>query len=316
VPVTDEALTQCIRTLRRQLGDDAGNPRLIETVHKHGYRFIAPVERLDDGDPPAAAAPAADAAPAFSWPQLLGLGGAAAVGGGFAGIFGGLLYGFGGASQPLQPGMGAISVLLVLICLCILVGATGGAGVGLGAAAAGLAARRRGPWIVVGAAGGGLVVGALAKLLGLDAFSLLVGRSPGDITGGGEGLLLGAAVGLAAWLGSRGRDAPALRRSVAAAALAGAAAGVVIALAGGRLMGGSLDLLAGSFPDSRLRLDQIGAWFGEAGFGPLTRLVTGAVEGAIFCGFVVAAMILARRSWGGTASPLPHISGDIRPPGA
>jgi len=48
VPVTDEALTQCIRTLRRQLGDDAGRPRFIETVPKHGYRFIAPVER--DGD--------------------------------------------------------------------------------------------------------------------------------------------------------------------------------------------------------------------------------------------------------------------------
>ena len=44
VPVTDEALTQCIKTLRRQLGDDAANPRFIETVPKHGYRFIAPVE--------------------------------------------------------------------------------------------------------------------------------------------------------------------------------------------------------------------------------------------------------------------------------
>ena len=47
VPVTDEALTQCIRTLRRQLGDDAARPRFIETVPKHGYRFIAPVEALD-----------------------------------------------------------------------------------------------------------------------------------------------------------------------------------------------------------------------------------------------------------------------------
>src|SRR3954469_21094147 len=46
VPVTDEALTQCIKTLRRQLGDDAASPRFIETVPKHGYRFIAPVLRL------------------------------------------------------------------------------------------------------------------------------------------------------------------------------------------------------------------------------------------------------------------------------
>src|SRR3954454_7035282 len=47
VPVTDEALTQCIKTLRRQLGDDAARPRFIETVPKHGYRFIAPVEGRD-----------------------------------------------------------------------------------------------------------------------------------------------------------------------------------------------------------------------------------------------------------------------------
>jgi DNA-binding winged helix-turn-helix (wHTH) protein len=36
VPVTDEALTQCIKTLRRQLGDDAANPRFIESVPKLG----------------------------------------------------------------------------------------------------------------------------------------------------------------------------------------------------------------------------------------------------------------------------------------
>ena len=36
IPVTDEALTQCIRTLRRALGDEAGNPRFIHTVPKHG----------------------------------------------------------------------------------------------------------------------------------------------------------------------------------------------------------------------------------------------------------------------------------------
>ena len=43
VPVTDEALTQCVRTLRRQLGDNVAQPRFIETVPKHGYRFIATV---------------------------------------------------------------------------------------------------------------------------------------------------------------------------------------------------------------------------------------------------------------------------------
>lgn len=38
--VTDSALTQVIKDIRRAIGDDAHAPRYIETVHKRGYRFI------------------------------------------------------------------------------------------------------------------------------------------------------------------------------------------------------------------------------------------------------------------------------------
>jgi DNA-binding winged helix-turn-helix (wHTH) protein len=41
--VTDAALTQGIKDIRRQLGDDASNPRYIKTVPKHGYIFIGSV---------------------------------------------------------------------------------------------------------------------------------------------------------------------------------------------------------------------------------------------------------------------------------
>jgi hypothetical protein len=139
------------------------------------------------------------------------------------------------------------------------------------------------------------VVGALAKLLGLDAFTLLLGHSPGAITGGAEGAFLGGAVGLAAWLARRGPRADELGRSLGIGALLGALAGVAITALGGRLMGGSLDLLASSFPASRLRLDQIGQLFGEQGFGPITQAVTGGLEGLLFGAFLVAAMHLARR---------------------
>ena len=60
-------------------------------------------------------------------------------------------------------------------------------------------------------------------------------------------------------------------------------------------MGGSLALLADTFPGSRLQLDQLGAMFGESGFGPVTQLVTGGLEGALFGGCVVAAMLYAER---------------------
>jgi DNA-binding winged helix-turn-helix (wHTH) protein len=301
VPVTDEALTQCIKTLRRQLGDDAADPRFIETIPKHGYRFIAPVEEVGDepGAGAAARAPsAARAAPSYDWRQFLLLGGAGTIGAGAAGLVGGLIYGFAGASQPLGPGMGAASVLLVLLWLTMAAALMGGAGVSFGIAASGFAAGR--PWgSIPGGALGGLAVGGVVKLLGLDAFNLLLGRSPGDITGAAEGALLGGAVGFGAWLGSRGAGALPLRRSVAAAGLAGGAAGLLIPLLGGRLMGGSLDLLVRHFPDSRLRLDQIGGLFGESGFGPVSQIVTGGLEGALFGACIVGAMILARRSLSG-----------------
>jgi DNA-binding winged helix-turn-helix (wHTH) protein len=296
VPVTDEALTQCIKTLRRQLGDDAASPRFIETVPKHGYRFIAPVERAENG--PAAAIPARSApkgsAP-YCWKQFLLLGSAGMIGGGLAGILGGLFYGFVGASQPLQPGIGAVSVLLVLVCLTIVVALVGAAGVSFGIAAAGFAPGRFWQWSIVGGASGGLVVGAFVKLLGLDAFNLLFGQSPGDITGAAEGALLGGAVGFGAWLTGRGAGSLLLGRSIAAAALVGGAAGILISLIGGRLMGGSLHLLTRSFPDSRLRLDQIGALFGERDFGPISHVVTGGLEGVLFGGCIVGAMMIARR---------------------
>lgn len=286
IPVTDEALTQCIKSLRRALGDDAGRPRFIETVPKHGYRFIAPVET-------SAGAPALSNRRSSRETMLLAAAGT--IGGGVAGFFGGLVYGFLGASQPLQPGLGAVSVLLVILCLTIAVGLIGAAGVSFGVAAGRMIAARDWRFATAGGALGGLIVGALVKLLGIDAFNLLFGRSPAGMTGALEGALLGAAVGLGIWTASR---MPGLRRSAAIAAGLGAVAGIVIPLLGGRLMGGSLVLLARTFPDSRLRLDQAGALVGEHGFGPLSQMVSGAFEGAIFTAGVVAATILAERSLG------------------
>jgi DNA-binding winged helix-turn-helix (wHTH) protein len=288
VPVTDEALTQCIRTLRRQLGDDAARPRFIETVPKHGYRFIAPVQ-------PIGREVSTDRAGRGSSPESVRLGLAGTIGGGIAGLLGGLFYGF----AALEPGLGAISGLLVLICVTLVVALVGAAGVAFGIAATAFASGRLGAWCIVGAAAGGLLVGALVKLISLDAFNLLLGRSPGDITGAAEGALLGGAVGLGAWIATR--YCLSFRRSMTVAALAGAAAGILISLLGGRLLAGSLGLLVLGFPRSRLRLEEVGALFGEAGFGPTSQVVTAALEGGLFAGCVVGALVLARRKSGDRA---------------
>jgi len=66
VVVSDSALSQAIRTIRRTLGDDSREPRFIRTVSRHGYRFVFPdvVEEADDDawPSPALTSSAVDAA--------------------------------------------------------------------------------------------------------------------------------------------------------------------------------------------------------------------------------------------------------------
>jgi len=42
-------------------------------------------------------------------------------------------------------------------------------------------------------------------------------------------------------------------------------------------------------------MDEIGQIFGESDFGPVTQMVTGALEGALFAGCVIGVMILWER---------------------
>ena len=268
VPVTDEALTQCIRTLRRLLDDSATRPRFIETVTGHGYRFVAKVE-IGPGPKTVSMARAQ--------PDVWRQGLAGLFGGGAAGALGGLVYGFVVAGA--QPA-GAASVVIVVLVLTVIMALTGGAGVGFGIAAA--RRFRDGPLaVVLGAALGGMATGAVVKLVGIDAFDLLFGRAPMQMTGAGEGVVLGAATGLGVWLGLQGR----FRRGVVVAGLCGALGGGLIALCGGRLMLGSLVLL-GDFPGSHLRL----------AVSPAVVAASACLESALFAACIVAAMRWERRS--------------------
>jgi pimeloyl-ACP methyl ester carboxylesterase len=54
--VGDAVLKSAIREVRKALADDSHEPRFIETAHRRGYRFVAPVTAID---PPASAAASA-----------------------------------------------------------------------------------------------------------------------------------------------------------------------------------------------------------------------------------------------------------------
>lgn len=287
--VTDEALTQAIRTLRKELGDRAGNPRYIETVPGHGYRFVAEVEMRAG-----AAGRAAQAPPARStaWSALVPV----TVGGALAGLLGGAIYGSILSAGTDAATGGAISTLLVVAALCACVGLLAGLGVGGGLAAARLFP---GPPIlrhVAGGALGGFLVGTVTKLIGADALTLLFGVGLQGMTGGGEGLVLGSAAGLSFHLAREAHSTRAAVISLGIAVMAGLGAGLSIHALGGKLMAGSLALLLETAVASRLDLAALGSLTGEAGFGPVSRMVTTACEAALFTGLIAICVRLLRRS--------------------
>src|SRR5712672_3088082 len=57
----DRGLNKAINRLREVLGDDADDPRFIETLPQRGYRFIADIEGAPATELPSAAPPAASA---------------------------------------------------------------------------------------------------------------------------------------------------------------------------------------------------------------------------------------------------------------
>jgi DNA-binding winged helix-turn-helix (wHTH) protein len=286
VTVGDEALTQAIKAIRRALGDKAESPRFIETVPKHGYRFIAPVHTVTRHA--ATSAPRTAQVSRATSPMSLWAGGC--VGAATSGLIGGTLYGLVLALASDGTGMGATSSLMVFIVITALVAIAAGASVSLSIAAA---VNRGAPaWlIVVAGAGAGFLIGAIAKLIGSDVIKLLFGVAPALMTGAGEGLMIGAAVGLGVAAGVRGKHRPTVAKGIMVGATAGGLVGVLLPLAGGTLLGGSLVEIANHFPASHIKINELGQMFGERGFGPLSQMITGFFEVVLFVALTVGGIL-------------------------
>ncbi len=226
---------------------------------------------------------------------------AAAVGSGCAGALAGAA---GGSLLVVSSGNAASpAVVPVLATIGAGCGAVAGAGIGAGLALAETVMRSKRPAALVagGAIGGGLV-GLAIQLIASWTLAVLVGITP-PIGGGLEGLAIGAAVGAGYAIATRrvhdGLAAPrgADRvRTVALTAAACALAGLLLALSGRSLAGGTVNAVAQASAGSQALLAPLGRLIGEPGFGPLTAALISMGEGAAFGVGLALGLTRRRRS--------------------
>jgi DNA-binding winged helix-turn-helix (wHTH) protein len=310
--VTEGAIAQGIRFIRRSLGDDARNPRFIRTVAKFGYQWIgglndpksaSRVQSTAAAQPPVTAIAPGPARPdvipddaavreiplvteiTTAFRIALGRYASASLGSAFAGAMAGALGGLllVASSAPMNP----LRAVIALALLGLAIGGLGGLGVGFGLSFA-ESFIRNSRAVLLAVAGGisGALIGGLAHLAFAETITALFGPAPQAIGGAYEGLWIGAFVGFGYGLSTRdlALAAPRARsrlRVVGTAALfAAMGAGLGSAL-GASFTATSVDAIAAVFRGSELSLTRLGSWMGEPGFGQ-SRIALSAYEGLFF----------------------------------
>jgi hypothetical protein len=304
--VSDSALSQAIRTIRRTLGDDSKEPRFVRTVSRHGYRFVfeGVVEEPDERPAAAASAAAAEpnaasaamldavmpapreeaAAAERSAPRAAWLGGT--IGGAAAGVSAGAI---GGLMLAFAPGSTApVAIAPVLATIAGVAGAVGGAGVGAGVGLADTRERsNRIAAVAIGAAAGGGLIGFIVEWLMRWSLETLVGLHI-NVGGGIEGLTIGfmAGLGLALATEHRGVEGIAPRgprwQAALITALVCGLAGLALSFAGRPLAGGTIHEIASQVQGSQATLAPLGRLIGEPDFGRITSAVIAFSECAAF----------------------------------
>ena len=295
--VSESALSQAVRTIRRTLGDDPKEPRFIRTVSRHGYQFVfAEVVEEQEGEESSR-----DIAPAPSGPvdddrtqvrtvaraeTKAWIGGAA--GGGLAGITAGAIGGLILAVAPDSTAPIAIApVLAVVGGACGGLGGTGvGAGLDVGERMSG---SPRALALALTAGIGGGLVGFAVQWVTRWALSALVGLDVA-VGGGLEGLLIGAAAGFGFALATTRaidgepaapRNGKQLHAAIILAVCCGAA-GLALNLTGRPLVSGTINALAHTAEGSRAKLAPLGRLIGEPDFGPVSSAIVAFGEAALF----------------------------------
>ena len=199
-----------------------------------------------------------------------------------AGLAGGVALGLARGSSP------DAGATIALAIVGGVTGMAGGAGIGGGLAVAeALARSARSTALVLAGALGGWIAGWLAHHAARAVLLSVFGRNVWGMAGALEGLVLGAVLGLGYATATRtlvagGMASPrgaARVRVVLVTAAAAAVAGLLLALAGRRLVSTSLDLVAGAFSGSAVGLAPLARFLGEDSLRPITQAIVSAFEG-------------------------------------
>jgi DNA-binding winged helix-turn-helix (wHTH) protein len=303
--VTEGAIAQGVRFLRRSLRDDARNPGFIRTVSKFGYQWIGVVtqgEAVTDPPPASPSAPGpttgepgeasppteitrtAEIAAAFriALERYASASAGSAMAGAIAGGLGAVLLMLSASPRNLG------RVFIVLALLGFIIGGIGGVGVGFGLSfAESLVRRSRAPVLALAGGISGALVGGLAHEAFAATLGALFGRASLEFGGAYEGVWIGAFVGFGYGLVTRDLVLAAPRkrgrlRVVGVAALFAAAGAALGSAFGASFTASSVDAIAGVFRGSELSLAVLGSFVGEPGFGRLSRMALSAYEGLFF----------------------------------
>lgn len=278
--VSDSALSQAVRTIRRTLGDDSNEPRFIRTVSRHGYQFVLDVVEEDD-DAPQGEAALDEAGLAAGDPSVREarvadrLWSSGATGGGLAGFAAG---GLGGLILAAAPGsVATVAIAPVLAAIGGVCGMLGGGGVGAGLSLAEPHAHsHRIAALAAGGALGGGIAGVAVQWLARWGLAALLGVEV-EVGGGLEGVVIGGAAGVGFGLATGNRV-----RSVVLTGVLCGLAGLALTLAGSPLVGGTIHMIADAVQGSRATLAPLGRLIGEPDFGPVSRAILAFGEAATF----------------------------------
>ncbi|MHB2148122.1 nSTAND1 domain-containing NTPase [Calditrichota bacterium LG25] len=184
----------------------------------------------------------------------------------------------------------AITYLLVLISLGGMASFFAGLGISSGIATMRYVTYRHSLWwMVVGGTLGGLLIGGMINLIGVDILRTLFGQELINITGALEGTILGFCLSLALTISEIFYPKHRMAK-ILTAALFSTIGAITLSLFEGNLFSGSIAAISRSFSKSQINLEPLASLLGEVHFGLISRLVLSSIEGFLFGGLFTAGM--------------------------